>query len=82
MAAIGPLLEDSVYAVRTEAAGALAKHWQSMAIAQKQRIEPALEEYLSIQIYNSDRGFGRTNLGNVYRAQGKLDKAITSYTLL
>ncbi|MER2495360.1 multiheme c-type cytochrome [Vibrio neptunius] len=77
---LAPLLEDSVYAVRTEAAGALAKHWQSMTITQKQRIEPALEEYVSIQIYNSDRGFGRTNLGNVYRAKGKLDKAITSYT--
>jgi len=74
-----PLLSDPVYAVRTEAAGLLVKHWQTMSILQKDHIQPALSEYLDIQRYNSDRGFGRTNLGNVYRAKGEFNSAVATY---
>lgn len=73
------LLKDPVYSVRTEAAGALVLYWKELTIAQRTMLEPALAEYIDIQKFNSDRGFGRTNLGNVYRAQGKEKLAIAAY---
>lgn len=74
-----PLLSDPVLAVRTEAAGALVSNWQQMSSEQRKALEPALEEYIDIQEFNADRGFGRTNLGNIYSAQGKYDQAIEAY---
>jgi predicted CXXCH cytochrome family protein len=74
-----PLLNDSVLSVRTEAAGALVRYWREMNPLQKDLIKPALSEYIEIQEFNADRGFGRTNLGNVYRDLGQHDKAIKYY---
>lgn len=74
-----PLLDDSVLSVRTEAAGALVRYWREMNPLQKDLIKPALSEYIEIQEFNADRGFGRTNLGNVYRDLGQHDKAIKYY---
>ncbi|MGR5306464.1 multiheme c-type cytochrome [Vibrio mediterranei] len=76
---ISPLLTDPVLAVRTEAAGALARYWQELNPLQKDQLKPALKEYIAVQEFNSDRGFGRTNLGNVYAAQGKTKLAIAEY---
>lgn len=76
---LSPLLKDSVYAVRTEAAGALVPYWKELSSQQRKALEPALAEYIDIQNFNSDRGFGRTNLGNVYLAQGQFDLAIAAY---
>ncbi|WP_434763191.1 tetratricopeptide repeat protein [Vibrio fortis] len=74
-----PLLNDSVLSVRTEAAGALVRYWREMNPLQKDLIKPALSEYIEIQEFNADRGFGRTNLGNVYRDLGQHEKAIKYY---
>ena len=74
-----PLLNDSVLSVRSEAAGALVRYWREMNPLQKDIIKPALAEYIQIQEFNADRGFGRTNLGNVYRDLGQHDKAIEYY---
>jgi len=73
------LLTDPVYAVRTEAAGSLAQNWQSMSESQRKQLIPALTEYMDIQRFNHDRGFGHTNLGNVYRAKGEYENAIAAY---
>ncbi|MDN3699285.1 multiheme c-type cytochrome [Vibrio cortegadensis] len=74
-----PLLKDSVLSIRSETAGALVRYWGEMNPLQKDQIKPALEEYIEIQQFNADRGFGRTNLGNVYRDLGQHDKAIEFY---
>ncbi|NOH83664.1 tetratricopeptide repeat protein [Vibrio sp. 03-59-1] len=74
-----PLLKDSILSIRSETAGALVRYWGEMNPLQKDQIKPALEEYVEIQQFNADRGFGRTNLGNVYRDLGQNDKAIEFY---
>ncbi|MEZ9070353.1 multiheme c-type cytochrome [Vibrio splendidus] len=74
-----PLLEDPVLSIRSETAGALARNWGEMNPLQKDQIKPALQEYIEIQQFNADRGFGRTNLGNVCRDLGQHDKAIEFY---
>jgi predicted CXXCH cytochrome family protein len=73
------LLADPVYAIRTEAASALAQYWQMMNNTQRQQLTPALNEYMDIQRFNSDRGFGQTNLGNIYRLKGEYENAIKAY---
>ncbi|MEZ9700084.1 tetratricopeptide repeat protein [Vibrio sp. 10N.261.46.E12] len=74
-----PLLKDPVLSIRSETAGALVRYWGEMNPLQKDQIKPALEEYIEIQQFNADRGFGRTNLGNVYRDLGQYQKAIDFY---
>ncbi|RIH72866.1 deca-heme c-type cytochrome [Vibrio splendidus] len=74
-----PLVKDPVLSIRSETAGALVRYWGEMNPLQKDQIKPALEEYIEIQQFNADRGFGRTNLGNVYRDLGQHDKAIEFY---
>ncbi|WP_045407595.1 multiheme c-type cytochrome [Vibrio jasicida] len=74
-----PLLSDPVLSVCAEAAGALVRHYPEMNPLQRDKIKPPLEDYISIQRFNADRGFGRTNLANVYRDLGETDKAIASY---
>ncbi|GMQ48926.1 multiheme c-type cytochrome [Vibrio sp. 10N] len=76
---ISPLLTDEVLAVRAEAAGALAQYWRELNPLQKEQLKDPLQDYINIQQYNADRGFGRTNLGNLYAAQGKAQQAITEY---
>lgn len=74
-----PLLSDPVLSVRAEAAGALVHHYPEMNPLQRDKIKQPLEDYMAIQRFNADRGFGRTNLANVYRDLGDTDKAIASY---
>ena len=74
-----PLLSDSVLGVRIEAAGALALQWQGLTVAQRHAIEKPLKEYIDFQQFNGDRGFAHTNIGNIYRSKGLLDKAEESY---
>ncbi|WP_295902523.1 multiheme c-type cytochrome [uncultured Vibrio sp.] len=74
-----PLLYDPVLSVRAEAAGALVTYWQEMTLMQKEALNAPLQDYIAIQTFNADRGFGRTNLGNVYRSLGEFDVAITYY---
>ncbi|MGR5520194.1 multiheme c-type cytochrome [Vibrio sp. PNB22_4_2] len=74
-----PLLNDPVLSVRAETAGALVRHYSEMNPLQRDKIKKPLEDYMEIQRFNADRGFGRTNIANVYRDLGETDKAITSY---
>ncbi|PMH38102.1 deca-heme c-type cytochrome [Vibrio sp. 10N.286.49.C2] len=74
-----PLLNDAVLSVRAEAAGALVSGWSEMNPAQKDALKAPLDDYIAIQTFNSDRGFGRTNLGNVYRSLGNVQQAIDFY---
>ncbi|MCG9555873.1 tetratricopeptide repeat protein [Vibrio sp. Isolate31] len=74
-----PLLKDPVLSIRSETAGALVRYWGEMNPLQKDQIKPVLEEYIEIQQFNADRGFGRTNLGNAYRDLGQYQRAIEFY---
>ncbi|ENV3690458.1 TPA: tetratricopeptide repeat protein [Vibrio parahaemolyticus] len=74
-----PLLSDPVLSVRTEAAAALVSHYGEMNPLQRESIQKPLDEYMDIQRFNADRGFGRTNLANVYRSLGEANKAIELY---
>lgn len=76
---LSPLLTDKVLGVRSEAAGALVTYWAELNPLQRDQLVPSLNEYINSQLFNSDRGFGRTNLGNVYRSQGKLEQAEQAY---
>ncbi|HGY9595301.1 TPA: multiheme c-type cytochrome [Vibrio campbellii] len=74
-----PLLTDPVLSVRAEAASVLVRHYPEMNPLQRDKIKQPLEDYTAIQRFNADRGFGRTNLANVYRDLGEMEKAISSY---
>lgn len=76
---LSPLLKDPVLSVRTETVRVLASLWQQLSSEQKDQLKPALNEYLAIQDYNSDRGFGHTNKGIIYTYQGNLIEAEKSY---
>lgn len=76
---LNPLLVDPVLAVRTEAVSQLVRHWNELSLQQKNQLKSPLAEYIKIQEFNSDRAFGRTNLGNIYFAKGEVEKAITEY---
>ena len=77
---ISPLLSDKVFAVRTNAAFALASLWPNLATAQKQQLTPALNEYLASQDYNSDRSFAHSNKGIIYAYQGEYLQAIDAFS--
>ncbi|TDR77109.1 putative CXXCH cytochrome family protein [Photobacterium lutimaris] len=76
---LSPLLNDPVLSVRTETASVLVVYWPQMSLLQRDRLNKPLREYIEIQQFNADRGFGRSNLGNVYRAMGEMDEAIAWY---
>ncbi len=74
-----PLLTDKVLAVRTEAASKLARDWQQLNPEQKRILESPLNEYIKIQEFNSDRGFGRANIANINAYKGDFENAIKEY---
>ncbi len=76
---LAPLLNDTVLAVRAEAAIALTPMWQELSAAQQSQLQPALDDYLAIQTFNEDRGFAHTNKGNVFAHQGKFQQAEQAY---
>ncbi|UJF17092.1 tetratricopeptide repeat protein [Vibrio sp. SS-MA-C1-2] len=76
---ISPLLDDEVLAVRTNAASALLRDWQKMTLIERDKIHKPLQEYIEIQRFNLDRGFGNVNLANIHRAQGEVEQAIFYY---
>lgn len=77
---ISLLLSDKVFAVRTNAAFALASLWPNLATAQKQQLTPALNEYLASQDYNSDRSFAHSNKGIIYAYKGEYQQAIDAFS--
>ncbi|WP_144207982.1 tetratricopeptide repeat protein [Shewanella donghaensis] len=76
---LSPLLTDSVFSVRTEAASALVSDWSNMDESQQMLMTVALNEYIEIQQYNTDRGFAWLNIANVYLAKKQFDKAEEAY---
>ncbi|MCK8045486.1 deca-heme c-type cytochrome [Shewanella sp. 1CM18E] len=76
---IAPLLTDSVLAVRTQAAAALANYWPELTKDQQQMLQKPLAEYIEVLAFNADRGFAQTNLGNLYANQELINKAEASY---
>jgi len=76
---LAPLLSDSVLSVRSEAARVLVPLWNSLTAAQRKALSPALDEYLTIQEFNADRGFAHTNKANVMMHQGKFKEAEQAY---
>ncbi|MCL1145917.1 tetratricopeptide repeat protein [Shewanella marinintestina] len=76
---LAPLLTDEVLMIRSQAAAALANYWQQLSSQQQAQLEAPLKEYIEILSFNADRGFARTNLGNLYANQGFANKAEASY---
>ncbi|ROV59936.1 deca-heme c-type cytochrome [Vibrio ponticus] len=76
---LAPLLSDSVLSIRAETAAALVSRYREMNDAQRMLINDPLNEYLEIQRFNSDRGFGLVNLANVHRDMGDLAEAEQLY---
>ncbi|WNC74155.1 multiheme c-type cytochrome [Thalassotalea psychrophila] len=76
---VAPLLADKVLSVRTEAALALIPLWSELSAANKEHLTPALNEYIDVQNFNSDRGYAHTNKGNVYTHQALYNKAESAY---
>lgn len=76
---LNPLLADPVLSIRIEAAAAFIIVWQELTPEQQKLVMPSLKEYEQTQLFLSDRGAGRTNLGNLYRAWQKYDEALAEY---
>ena len=74
-----PLLSDKVLAVRSEAAAVLAPLWLNLSKQQQTKLQPALDDYLKIQDFNSDRGFAHTNRGNILAHMGRYSEAKIAY---
>lgn len=65
--------------IRAETAAALVSRYREMSDAQRMLLNDPLNEYLEIQRFNSDRGFGLVNLANVQRDMGDLADAEQLY---
>lgn len=76
---LSPLLKDSVLAVRAEAVSSLMPLWAEFTLAQQGELQPVLNEYFEIQMFNADRGFSHVNRGNMLMYQGDLEGAKKAY---
>lgn len=76
---LSPLLKDGILAVRAEAANALVPLWPQISEDQKQKLKPALKDYMAIQDFNADRGFSHVNKAAVYVYRNEIDKALASF---
>ncbi len=76
---LSPLLTDPVLTVRTSAAFALTSLWSNLSTQQREQLTPALNEYITSQKFNNDRGFSHSNRGIVAAYQGKYDQAIEAF---
>jgi predicted CXXCH cytochrome family protein len=77
---LGPLLQDPVRAVRSQAAARLAgAPALTLTEAQRKTQSAALEEYVQAQRYMSDLPSGPYNLGNLYTAEGRPAEAERQY---
>jgi len=78
---IFPLLYDPVKAVRIQAAlGVASLRGLKLTPEQEKVFQSAVKEYISAMEYSADFAAGRYNLGLMYQARGKTDKAVESYT--
>lgn len=76
---LSPSLTDDILAVRVEATRVISSTWAELTQEQKKQLTPALKEYIDTQLYNADRAFSHTNLGNLYANQGNSLKAINAF---
>ena len=79
MAALAPLLEDPVRAVRIEAARLLAPAAASLSAPRRKNFDQALAEFEAAQAENADRPEALVNLGNLYLSRGETARAETAY---
>lgn len=78
---VAPMLEDSLRAVRIEAARVLAglpPHRPEGA--QPAALEQGVEAYIHAQTVNAERPEAQVNLGNLYTGLGQPDKAEAAYS--
>lgn len=76
---LSPFLNDAALTVRTEAAAELLNIWPQLNQQQRATMQVPLDEYKEIQEFVSDRGHGRTNIGNTHQAKGEFDLAEQAY---
>jgi tetratricopeptide (TPR) repeat protein len=77
---LAPLLDDSVRAVRIEAARALVgEPERTLTMEQRARFKVVLDEYIAAQTYNFDRPEGHMNVGNIAAARGDAEAAVAQY---
>lgn len=75
-----PMLEDPVRAVRIESARVLADiPLGDLPAGQRTLLENTLQEYITAQQASAERAEAQTNMGNLYIAQGKIEKAKQAY---
>jgi hypothetical protein len=73
-----PLLNDPMLAIRQEPASVLVTYFSQLSNAQRQQLSVALNDYIMIQKFNTDRGANCTNIGYIYRAHFRLVEAENS----
>lgn len=80
LVALGPMLDDPVRSVRTEAARLLAGvPVDQLDPPAAEALTRALDEYIETQRFNADRGSARHNLGVLAQERGNPDEAIALY---
>jgi predicted CXXCH cytochrome family protein len=74
------LLYDPLLTIRVQAASTLSRVTSNaLSSSEKNLLRKSINEYVGVQLFNSDRANSYLNLGNLYRAQGNLDRAETAY---
>ncbi len=77
---LAPLLNDTLRAVRGEAAHLLAAVLnEQIAPEQRASLQTAVDEYIAAQLLNADRPEAQTNLGLIYAQINQLDKVEPTY---
>jgi predicted CXXCH cytochrome family protein len=76
---LAPILDDSVRAVRIEAARLLAPARASLAPALSKRLDAVLVEFVAAELENADRPEALTNLGNFHASVGDTARAAADY---
>jgi predicted CXXCH cytochrome family protein len=79
IAALSPMLNDPVRAVRIEAARLLAPAVATLDGKSRKGFDQALVEFEAVQTENADRPEALANLGNLYMRRGAADRAEAAY---
>jgi tetratricopeptide (TPR) repeat protein len=79
VAAVAPLLDDTVRAVRVEAARRMAPHGAALEDPMKASFARAVAEYEAVQRGQLDRPESWLNLGNLHAARGETGAAEAAY---
>jgi predicted CXXCH cytochrome family protein len=79
VAALSPMLNDPVRAVRIEAARLLAPAVASLDEKSRTGFDQALAEFEAAQTENADRPEALANLGNLYSSRGETTRAEAAY---